>query len=1055
MGFQGDVAGIGLGELLQGLSRGGREGVLTLHCEHLTATLGVQQGQLFLLPEANEDPEIWRTRVQRAWVKDPNDRIDTIRMSDIAFAARLERMFQLLDADGVHFRFEPGPLPSNSTPEQPAPYDDLSMELGGERKAPRIAVHCPGISVEYLLLEHARLSDESEGNDLIALISEHDLLRIYDPSRVVEANQRFCAECDGMSNILEIADRLSWPLRQCRAWATQMVAQGVLRLSNSRELLIQARAELSEHRLARAASRLSGWVERSDPGPPPSGDVQLLLAEWNSGKLPELIGYMPARHARKLLRRIELVEQNPRSAFLRWREMRKHHRHDLVTEVRMLALQLRSDDETIAPAMTDLLKLARNFQNAGRLTRSGVMLRAAAARLPETTSMRLELGSRMLSVGLIEEGAPWVMEACRTLIDSGHAEKALQPLRSLLATAGSIREGRRLLQLARARSARGRRRRRALLLSGSVVALLSLGAVVQLRMEHRQDRQLDEITDMINRPREALALLEQNFSESNSSRVEAIRMNLISVLQEQEGEIRDRWLDHYREAKNECESGAPLLGLKRAFDLPPTPEFDYIKVDWPTCADLMHGLAAKLELTLAKIYADDDETQGELDTEERLASLLDELQAEVDARPGTPDVEGFQVRLNQIRVTIDERRVRREELRIAREQLDLQLNQDSLLAAARAHQQAGDLERAVRAYRALVATPDSEILALALKEEIQEAEDHYAALLEARHLAEKGEHERALEVLSETCPNPSEHPLTSHIDSEPQGAQVTFSDGSTRTTPFDFLSSPGETLDFVLELEGHEDYRIEMDNPSDQFALMSRLPDQWWRTDARVDAPPVSIGGDHIVADRAGMLVRLGPDSQPVWKCQLASLAGIARAPVFLPGLSTHMLAITEDGQAWLVEAQSGKCEGPYEMGVPPFEGPTAKSREVTVRFTDGTLARWTTHLAPDVTPPDEAGAVDAGDEDFMFGPSAGLEILRRRSGASRVLASPWSEWVVSIDEGYFTVTKDVEKDEEAVHFRVRRRDPWAYVAWEAPNSRLPNGRLWVSDAAGLRSFEP
>jgi hypothetical protein len=87
-----------------------------------------------------------------------------------------------------------------------------------------------------------------------------------------------------------------------------------------------------------------------------------------------------------------------------------------------------------------------------------------------------------------------------------------------------------------------------------------------------------------------------------------------------------------------------------------------------------------------------------------------------------------------------------------------------------------------------------------------------------------------------------------------------------------------------------------------------------------------------------------------------------------------------------------------------------------------------------------------------MFGPSAGLEILRRRSGASRVLESPWSEWVVSIDEGYFTVKK---KSEQAASFHVRRRDPWAYVAWEAPNSRLPSGRLWISDGAGLRSFEP
>ena len=296
--------------------------------------------------------------------------------------------------------------------------------------------------------------------------------------------------------------------------------------------------------------------------------------------------------------------------------------------------------------------------------------------------------------------------------------------------------------------------------------------------------------------------------------------------------------------------------------------------------------------------------------------------------------------------------------------------------------------------------------------------------------------------------------LPSRVESEPPGAEVTFSDGSTRTTPFDFDSSPGETLDFVLELEGFEDYRITMDDPADHFALLTRLPDEWWRTASRVDAPPVSLEEHHIVADRSGVLARIGPDSQPVWKRKLDSLGGVARAPVFLPGRSTHMLAITEDGQAWLLEAENGKLEGPWKMEVPPFEGPTVQGQEVVVTFTDGSIARWSTRLKPELTPPDpdSAQGLEGSDEDFMFGPSSGLEILRRRSGAARVLESPWSDWVVTVDDGHFTVSIE---DSTKPQFRIRRQDPWAYVAWEAPNSRLPNGRLWVSDGAGLRSFEP
>ena len=49
MSFQGDVAGIGLGELLQGLSRGGRDGVLSLYSDDSSAAIGLHKGQIFLI----------------------------------------------------------------------------------------------------------------------------------------------------------------------------------------------------------------------------------------------------------------------------------------------------------------------------------------------------------------------------------------------------------------------------------------------------------------------------------------------------------------------------------------------------------------------------------------------------------------------------------------------------------------------------------------------------------------------------------------------------------------------------------------------------------------------------------------------------------------------------------------------------------------------------------------------------------------------------------------------------------------------------------------------
>src|SRR6185369_13148000 len=99
MSFQGDVGGIGLADLLQSLARG-REGILTLNGrDGLRSTLGVQHGLLHLLPDQDEDPEIWRNRVRQAWVKDPDYRIDSLRMTEIARAQRIENLYRLLDSD--------------------------------------------------------------------------------------------------------------------------------------------------------------------------------------------------------------------------------------------------------------------------------------------------------------------------------------------------------------------------------------------------------------------------------------------------------------------------------------------------------------------------------------------------------------------------------------------------------------------------------------------------------------------------------------------------------------------------------------------------------------------------------------------------------------------------------------------------------------------------------------------------------------------------------------------------------------------------------------------
>ncbi len=72
MSFQGDVRGIGLAELLQGLGRGQKEGTLTLTAVGAQrAILGVAEGKAWLLPDPDEEAEAWTVRARDAWAEDP------------------------------------------------------------------------------------------------------------------------------------------------------------------------------------------------------------------------------------------------------------------------------------------------------------------------------------------------------------------------------------------------------------------------------------------------------------------------------------------------------------------------------------------------------------------------------------------------------------------------------------------------------------------------------------------------------------------------------------------------------------------------------------------------------------------------------------------------------------------------------------------------------------------------------------------------------------------------------------------------------------------------
>ena len=1062
MSFQGDVAGIGLGELLQGLARGGRDGVLTLRGKGLEATLGLSGGQIFLLPEPDENPEIWRKRCERAWVKDPNHRIDSLRMSEIAYAARLETMFQLLDGEGLHFRFEPGAIPAPSdTGAQPQEDPALGRLDTGTKIEVRVPVHCHGISSEFLLLEYARLTDECRTHGDANALPVHYVPRLIVQDVPASELERFWGECDGTSNVGEIADRLGWPLRQCKATLVDLSVKGYLDFAHARELLELAQLELDENRFARAASRLAGWCLTAPPGPPPLEEAEMLLQEWQRGKLPVVLASMDARGARTLLRRLDHAHDSAPSSVARWKELRQHQRHDTIAELSCVHWRLRSEDEADAPPVNDLLRLARDFQDRGFRARAGVLLHAASLRLPESTQVRLEVGTRLLQVGRVDEGTHWVLEACRAMVEAGHHDKALVPLRNLLLVDKSCREARALFVLARNKSSTGKRTRRLSVVTLSTVLALSLAAFVKLRTDLHQDRRLDEIEELSKDPQAALAALDEHFADDPSQRVAELRATLLLRMRAERDGLRDKWKAIYAEAQQECTSGDERRGLQLALDLPAPPDLAGMEDGWPTLSELLDGLGARLDQNLAQFPPIDptgsQESPEDLGREARFEALIEELRADVVARERTFTLDAFLERLDTLRSRVDERDQRRAEATKQRDANLLEQHQNRLLDEARAYYAVADLKRAVARYKELEQVDQGGLLTTrVLAKEISDAKRELSVYEGARQMAGQGKQAQASALIESEISNPRLFTLPCKVVSQPAGARVRFADGSIRVTPFSQDVQLHERVEMTVEHPGYEPLKLVLDGPSDAQVLLSKLADFTWGEEARVNALPVPVGDGCIVADRAGRIALLGLDGRPVWERRLGTLGGIARTPVFLPRRQGTLLAVTEDGSAWLVEVQGGRVEGPWNMESPPAAGPLSTSEGVIVAFNDGRIARWDSKLRPEILEGPSALSADQRTAlaNAGHGAPGNMAVLRRSAAAGNVLQPPGSDWRVEVGETHIVV-HHASDSAQSFPIELRNAGSWCYVAWEAPTAAHPGGRLWLSDDGGLRGFEP
>ncbi|MFT7667685.1 MAG: hypothetical protein ACI8X5_000368 [Planctomycetota bacterium] len=1039
MSFQGDVGGIGLAELLQSLSRGRREGVLRLQSRSgLSTKLGLSDGVVTFLPEDDEDSQTWREKVRQSWSQDFDDRMVAMRMSEVARAHRIQRVYDILDSEEVHFRFEPQDLPAGPSGQVVTGGEEANAAHMGE-------VHCKGLAVELLLLEYARMSDEAEGAAGRLGFTNYVVPRTLDPGGADERQIRFLQECDGKSTLAEISDRMGWPLRQSRLVFLDYLQRGEVRLAEYRELLVLAQKELSQGHISRASSRLVGWIQASPPGMLELGDAQLLAAEFKSDRMGPLLNLMPSKEARTLLRRIDLTIDDPGAAVKHWRELQRLKRSDLIIEVHRLGIEFHWEEDEEMPSLRELLDMARQLREDEHPGRAAAFLRMAASREPANANSRLDIGLGMLGVGLIEEAAAWILDACQILIGAGHAEKAIAPLRALLEVDNSIHEARRMLGRLKHLTIRRRLLQKNSAIGLAIVGILATTAWVRVSSEHKREFKLAEIANLIDKPIEAESLLETYFPDDPSPRIEHLREVIHDRRKFIEMEWRNEWNETYREAQLACSLGEPEEGLSKAMALNNPPKLTLVDEPWPLLSDLYNGLAARLENDREALGDTDLDDQNQVEKEKVLVITIGKVQAVLgEVQDNNVDIGDLPVRLeliaNDLRIRVKDRVDRLE----SRDRAELLSRQDLLLAAARAHDSAGSLEHAIDVYENLMATDSSGQLEGILEQEVTDLHRRQDALMRARTLASNGEHEAALEVLADEFDNPREHKLPWVLDVFPADALVHLADGSTRAVPFVFESRAGERVEFHIEYKGHRSEDLVIHSPSDQHIWLSKTPQRSWSPGGRIDALPVAVGQDQIVSDRTGNIARLTASHQPIWSTQVLSLGGIGRAPVFLPAKPDHLLLLTEDGEAWMVDSRNGELKGPWVLGHGPAEGPAQTSDGVLARLKDGRMMYWEKRVKPVER---KKATIDESERN---GNSVGMAVLYRGEGENKIHSSPWTDWSVDLLPNVYRIYKN---DDPVNGFAVMRSGDWTYLAWEAPSPDVPTGRLWISDASGLAAY--
>jgi hypothetical protein len=460
----------------------------------------------------------------------------------------------------------------------------------------------------------------------------------------------------------------------------------------------------------------------------------------------------------------------------------------------------------------------------------------------------------------------------------------------------------------------------------------------------------------------------------------------------------------------------------------------------PLVGDLFLPIAARIEQLLQRLPATVGDAETELAAEAHVLRTSAQLRSLL-LNHTHPEAAPLDRLLGRMQARLGEREAQRVRERVEREKRSLQERQEILIRAARAAAAARDWTQAAAQYERLLAIDENGLLAKGAASEVAQARERAQLLAQAEDLALQGNHAQALRLLATEFPG-EVRTLPWTLTTFPAQAQVRTPDGLLHTTPVQLRSAAGEVVRCQIVAPGCDPTELEIDQPGDRSLALSRTPQRRYTPRARVEAQPVRAGDDDtILADRAGVVTRLDSQGRVAWTTDLHSLGGFARTPRFLPERPGTLLLVSEDGSAWLVDARTGLAEGPLALSAVPNSDLWTEGREVRLRLKDGSTLAWSAALEPLRLESAETQEPTRGRETF--------HLLRRRDSDQTSVALPHTGYVATIVGDVVVVSGAGER----LWTAAIEGSTWEWIAWEAPSSKAPGGRLWISDRGSVRAM--